>query len=305
MVAQDERRTNVFLSILGHFLASGKAAKHAALEPHLLSRARRRQGLEEAFVAEEALVSVVIPTFDRFEILHERTIPSLLRQTHKNLEIIIVGDGCPNIVARQQAKNFTRVGAKFYNLRLRTRYPHEAMSRWMVLGTRPMNAGTKRANGDWILFISDDDSLLPDAIKEMLNEAQKSDVEVVFTPTVQADDILVPVGGQRVSNGEIMVEHCFSKVFMMRSYLAFFRWNTASYRKRWNRPADYDLYMRMQHAGVRFAMAPQPGCVIHAVPHSEGRQGSAAEAWLAQRSRGPHNQPDEILAGADAMESNR
>lgn len=280
-------------SLARQILASATAAKHAALEPPRLSCARRRYNSLTALCSGDTVVSVVIPTYDRSEILHTRTIPSVLNQSHKSVEIVVIGDGCPQAIARQHAMKFSDVGVRFYNLRWRTRYPREALSRWMVLGTRPMNAGIRKTTGEWILFLSDDDWLLPGAIEAMLDEARQSGAEVIFTPTVRAADITKPVGRPKQSVGEIFVEHCFSKVFMMRSYLKFFRWNSASYRKQWNRPADYDLYMRMQHAGVRFAMTPKPGNVIHAVPHSEGRQGSAAEVWLAGCSAKTEDPPAE------------
>jgi len=40
------------------------------------------------------LVSVVIPTKNRSERLVCACVPSLLGQTYKNIEIVIVGDGC-------------------------------------------------------------------------------------------------------------------------------------------------------------------------------------------------------------------
>lgn len=276
----------LFRSLVSTILASVTAAKHAAVEPAFLSRARRRISDENAFYAAEVLVSVIIPTFDRHEILHTRTVPSILNQTHTAVEIIVVGDGCSKEIAQQHATKLSRDGVRFYNLRWRTRYPREALSRWMVMGTRPMNVGLRKATGEWILFLSDDDELLPSAVEDMLTVARESGAEVVFTPTAFADDITEPVGRPQRLDGGFSVESCFSKIFMMRSYLQLFRWNSASHRKHWNRPADYDLYMRMQHAGVRFAIASQPGNIIHAVPGSEGRQGSAAEVWLAGREEG-------------------
>lgn len=280
MAKSNGSRRPLFRSLVRSILASARAARYAAVEPLLLNRARRRHGNENA-LSGDVIVSVVIPTYSRFEMLHTRTVPSISKQSHRNVEIVVVGDGCPQAVAQRHALSFSQGGVQFHNLRWKTRYPREALCRWMVLGTRPMNAGMRKTSGAWILFMSDDDCLMPGAIEDMLEEARQSGAEVVFTRDMFADDITEPVGRPKKSDGEILIEHCFSKIFMMRSYLKFFRWNTASHRKQWNRPADYDLFLRMQHAGVRFAMTSRPGNVVHAVPHSEGRQGSAAEVWLA------------------------
>jgi glycosyltransferase involved in cell wall biosynthesis len=48
-----------------------------------------------AFDEPEPLVSVVIPTYDRGELLAIRAIPWALGQTYPNIEIVIVGDGAP------------------------------------------------------------------------------------------------------------------------------------------------------------------------------------------------------------------
>ena len=42
---------------------------------------------------QRGLVSVPIATYDRIEVLIERTLPALLAQTYSNLEVIVVGDG--------------------------------------------------------------------------------------------------------------------------------------------------------------------------------------------------------------------
>ena len=42
----------------------------------------------------EILVSVVIPTYSRNDVL-ERAIDGILRQTHQNLDVIVVDDNAP------------------------------------------------------------------------------------------------------------------------------------------------------------------------------------------------------------------
>ena len=41
------------------------------------------------------LVSIVIPTYTRVELLCGRAVPSCLNQTYANIEVVIVGDGSP------------------------------------------------------------------------------------------------------------------------------------------------------------------------------------------------------------------
>lgn len=107
-------------------------------------------------------VSVPIATYDRIDVLVERTIPALLAQTHRDVEVIVVGDGTPpKLFARLADIDDPRV----IRLRLpeRTRYPSDPLERWMVAGWHPRNVGASMASGGWLLWMSDDDLILPEA----------------------------------------------------------------------------------------------------------------------------------------------
>lgn len=71
---------------------------------------------------EEPLVSVLIPTYNRAKILVERTIPSVLKQTYQNFEIIIVGDHCADDQV-EILNNLNDKRIKFCNLPNRGNYP--------------------------------------------------------------------------------------------------------------------------------------------------------------------------------------
>ena len=71
---------------------------------------------------DDPLISVIIPTYNRGKILTTRAIPSVLAQTHRNLELIIVGDYCTDNTA-QLIKNFGDDRIKFVNLATRGEYP--------------------------------------------------------------------------------------------------------------------------------------------------------------------------------------
>src|SRR3990167_5480376 len=50
------------------------------------------------------LISAYIPTYNRGELLIQRAVPSILAQTYKNFELIIVGDHCTDNTAELVAK---------------------------------------------------------------------------------------------------------------------------------------------------------------------------------------------------------
>lgn len=114
-------------------------------------------------VAGALLVSVVIPTHNRPELL-ARAIESVRRQTHEQLEIIVVDDG-----SRDDTR---RVVETFADARIR--YLRHETSRG---GGAARNTGVLAATGQFIAFLDDDDEWLPNKTEEQLRVLR--DVEAV------------------------------------------------------------------------------------------------------------------------------
>lgn len=102
-------------------------------------------------------VSVIIPVWDRPQILY-RSLISALTQTHKNLEVLVVGDGCPEEMAQQYRETLRSLKddrVKFVNM------DHHKESSWATSGLWARNFGLERATGDFIAPLDDDDMWLP------------------------------------------------------------------------------------------------------------------------------------------------
>lgn len=95
------------------------------------------------------LVSVVIPAFNAHDFIGE-TLDSILSQTYKNIEIIVVDDGStdntPEIVQGYGAK---------------VHYYHQLNSGGCAV---PRNTGIKHSSGKYLCFIDADDIMVPDRI---------------------------------------------------------------------------------------------------------------------------------------------
>ena len=102
------------------------------------------------------LVSVIIPVFNTEKYV-ETAVLSVLNQSYKNIEIIIVVDGSPDN-AYCVCQNLQ---ATHSNIRLVKHEVNKGAS-----ATR--NTGISISKGEYILFLDSDDTLLPDAIKDML-----------------------------------------------------------------------------------------------------------------------------------------
>ncbi len=103
----------------------------------------------------EELISIVIPTYKRPKEL-DRAIKSVINQTYKNLEIIVIDDNCKFPDVRQETEN---VISKYSNVI----YIKNSEN---LGGSGARNVGINIAKGDYIAFLDDDDEFLPDKIEK-------------------------------------------------------------------------------------------------------------------------------------------
>ena len=106
------------------------------------------------------LVSVVIPTYNR-PIYLERCIKSVLKQSYKNIEIIVVDDNNPDTPARFETEKIM----KKYLSNYRVRYLKHCCNK---NGSAARNTGWRNSNGKYITFIDDDDIILPLKIEKQV-----------------------------------------------------------------------------------------------------------------------------------------
>jgi putative methyltransferase (TIGR04325 family) len=144
-----------------------------------LRELRASDAYERAYSDPDPLVSVVIPTYDNHQLLRERAIPSVLAQTHRNFEIVVVGDASPD-EARAAAEFFDDPRIAFFNRLYRGPYPAEPDKRWLVAGVPPYNEAVHRARGLWIAPLDDDDAFRPHHIELLLTRARKERLELCY-----------------------------------------------------------------------------------------------------------------------------
>lgn len=118
----------------------------------------------------QPLVSIIIPVY-QVEKYIGNTIKSVLRQTYKNIEIILVDDGSTdesitNALAEVEREHFTE-----YKL---VRQENKGLG-------EARNTGVDYANGEWIVFIDSDDTIQKDAIEKLLKNAISNSCDWVFS----------------------------------------------------------------------------------------------------------------------------
>lgn len=102
---------------------------------------------------EPALVSVILPTYKRVPELR-LAVRSVLAQTHAALDVLVVSDG-PDAEAR----------AAIEGIDPRVRYLELAVNSGPA---EARNTGVRASHGEWLVFLDDDDTMLPDRVAHAL-----------------------------------------------------------------------------------------------------------------------------------------
>jgi hypothetical protein len=200
----------------------------------------------------DPLVSILIPTYDNYEMLGTRAIPSALAQTYENIEILVVGDCAPE-QTREVVDGFDDPRVSFFNLPYRGPYPADPHVLWLVAGTSPVNEAVGRAKGSWIALLDDDDAFRPDHIGLLLRHAQSEGHELAYACLDQH----LP-GGQSARLGRFppVLGHFGMQAALWHAGLGeIFAYELAGGAL--GLPVDWGLCRRMMEAGVRIGFLDQ------------------------------------------------
>lgn len=107
------------------------------------------------------MVSIIIPTYKGSSGL-SRAIDSVLKQSYKDFEVIVVDDNIPESEERHK----TEVVMMRYEADLRIRYLKHVQN---LNGAAARNTGIAAANGEYIAFLDDDDYYLPERIQKSVS----------------------------------------------------------------------------------------------------------------------------------------
>jgi glycosyltransferase involved in cell wall biosynthesis len=113
------------------------------------------------------LVSIIIPTFKGCNEI-ERCVKSVLQQTYKNYEIIVVDDNGRGTKEQLLTENNLR---KYYGNAL----VHYIAHGKNINGSAARNTGLKASKGEYICFLDDDDFFYPDRLKNQVEIMESLD----------------------------------------------------------------------------------------------------------------------------------
>lgn len=129
---------------------------------------------------DKPLISVIVPTHKRSPDLISKALFSVLKQSYKNLELIIVDDSPADFSDRSKVEKYIK------NIKDdRVRYfQHESN----YGANRARNTGIRVAKGEYCAFLDDDDEWIENKLELQLNAFTNSDIALVYCKAIVMDE---------------------------------------------------------------------------------------------------------------------
>lgn len=206
------------------------------------------------------MISVIIPCFnsERFIV---RAIESVLKQTYKNYEIIVVDNN--------SSDNTTGIIYDYMN-----RCPNKikVLHEYKKGAPAARNKGLYEAKGEWIQFLDSDDELLPDKLKQQIEVADSSEADVVtgssYIYKVINNKLYKSL--RKVESGDVWKGLLTSKLgitsanlWKRKALLAVEGWDENK-----SSSQEYDLLFRMLKNNSNISFCPVPLTIVHINPNS-------------------------------------
>jgi GT2 family glycosyltransferase len=198
-------------------------------------------------VAEDALVSIVMPTCNTPTSFLQEVIDSVRAQSYSNWELCIADDASTEPHVRQM---IDRWAADDHRIRAIYRSERGGIS-------RATNEALSGAKGSIITFLDHDDVLHVDAIGELVKRFAEGDVDVVYTD----HDALGEDGVRRFPffKPDFSLDLLLTQMYIGH-LVAFSRAlldTVGGLRERFDGAQDYDLMLRCVAAGARIGHVPK------------------------------------------------
>lgn len=122
------------------------------------------------------LISVIVPVYNTEEYF-ERCISSILRQSYKNIEVIVINDGSPG--------NICEMIHSYLKMDPRIKFVDNKENQGLL---KARVCGAEIAQGEYIAFVDSDDYLSFDFYRTLIRRAEATKSDIVIGKTVWEDE---------------------------------------------------------------------------------------------------------------------
>jgi len=219
----------------------------------------RRTKLYSKAYRENPSVLVYIPSYNRCEYLLSRSLPSVLAQTYKNIEVVVIDDGSNDQTRETIEKMFEGKVKVVTNERENYRYPNVSLYHWFAGPVDAANLALKLSRCEWIARIDDDDEWQAHHIERAIDHLLQSKSEFYSADylTFTHDNQII----QRISK-DTESGIGGTQTWVYNGALNKIRYNMHCWRKTTNRVNDTDIQDRFYRAGVKITHQDLIACII-------------------------------------------
>lgn len=168
----------------------------------------------------DALISVIIPVY-RVEGYLNHCVESVVSQSYRNLDIILVDDGSPDqcgAMCDAWAEKDQRI-----------RVIHKCNGGL----SDARNAGIRAAAGEYLVFVDSDDSIAPEMIERLYQAAQSADAQMALCNVLCVDENGTPTGesnGIPIRNEHLSAEQVLTRFYQEKGIFYIVAWNKLYHR---------------------------------------------------------------------------
>ena len=184
-------------------------------------------GQGKTALEDSEMISIIVPIYNTKEEYIDECVKSILNQTYRNLEILLVDDGSDMVIARY----LDRLTQTLSNRRVKVFHRENAGA------NRAREFGFKKSTGEWIVFLDDDDLLDINFITKMLVACKENRTDMAICEFLQFSEV---VETTKTNPEEALVEcYTFDKVEITRGSLGGY-----PNMRAWNGPVWGKIYRR-------------------------------------------------------------
>lgn len=188
------------------------------------------------------MVSVIIPTFGGGDGL-EKVINSILVQTYKEIEVIIVDDNGLGSDNQVKTAAVMQKFNEFANIKYITPQKNEG-------GSAARNRGARASRGEYLMFLDDDDTVSADKIekqvKALSNTQNKVGIAYCSTRVFSNGELSNTILAKK--SGNILYEYLMGRIYMGTGTALLIReaWETlGGYDESFIRHQDWEFFSRV------------------------------------------------------------
>lgn len=193
----------------------------------------------------ETKISIIVPVFNGEKYIEE-CLESLVQQTYNNIEVIVINDGSTD----GTEKIVRKMMRLFPSIRLLS------TSNKGVSNAR--NKGIDLAEGEYLMFVDADDTLIKDAVEIMVNAKDEKEYDIIVSGRLDMPEC--EKEGLELTGEDFFCEMLYEQKFfsvcwgkLMKSSLIKQLHFDTSYRI----GEDLEMFSRMDYTGIRVFYIPK------------------------------------------------